>query len=247
MYERPRLGNFKFIGIKKSDAEELQTKIGLAKQTIITENMRRNIVEVTTKFYADKGYQNVTGDRLKKNLIRTFANSNFVTIYVDRGEKVHINDIGFYGNESVEGMKLKKQMKGTKEQSRLTLYPTKEESPFGPKKKLSFSEYVKDWGFLSFSKTKALLDPYFRFKVFSSAKFDLKKYEEDKEKILNYYNSLGYRDAQIVDETRYPSKNGDLNVDIKMDEGRSYYFGNIVWKGNAKYPDSVLNTLLGHQ
>ncbi len=41
--ERPRLGNFKFIGVKKSDEEELQGKIGLAKQTIITENMRRNI------------------------------------------------------------------------------------------------------------------------------------------------------------------------------------------------------------
>ncbi|MES2882872.1 MAG: outer membrane protein assembly factor, partial [Bacteroidota bacterium] len=35
--ERPKLGNFKFIGIKKSEAEELQGKIGLAKQTIITE------------------------------------------------------------------------------------------------------------------------------------------------------------------------------------------------------------------
>ncbi len=49
--ERPRLGNFKFIGIKKSEAEDLQGKIGLTKQTLITENMRRNIDEVTTKFY----------------------------------------------------------------------------------------------------------------------------------------------------------------------------------------------------
>ena len=58
--ERPRLGNFKFVGIKKSEAEELQGKMGLAKQTIITENMRRNIKEVTEKYYRDKGFQNVT-------------------------------------------------------------------------------------------------------------------------------------------------------------------------------------------
>ncbi len=86
-----------------------------------------------------------------------------------------------------------------------------------------------------------MIDPYFRFKLFSSAKFDPKKYEEDKEKILNYYNSQGYRDAQIIDETRYPTQNGNMNVDLKVDEGRQYYFGNITWKGNAKYPDSLLN------
>ena len=34
--ERARLGNFKFIGVKKSDAEDLTTKIQLTKQTIIT-------------------------------------------------------------------------------------------------------------------------------------------------------------------------------------------------------------------
>ncbi|HEX7847489.1 MAG TPA: POTRA domain-containing protein, partial [Chitinophagaceae bacterium] len=60
LQERPRLGNFKFIGPKKSEAEELQTKMALAKQTIITENMRRNIIEAGTKFYREKGYQNVS-------------------------------------------------------------------------------------------------------------------------------------------------------------------------------------------
>ena len=48
--ERPRLGNFRFVGPKKTEAEELQTKLNLVKQTIITENTRREIVEKTTKF-----------------------------------------------------------------------------------------------------------------------------------------------------------------------------------------------------
>ena len=55
--ERPRLGNFKFIGAKKTEAEELQGKIGLTKQTIITENMRRNIIEVTEKYYRIKDFK----------------------------------------------------------------------------------------------------------------------------------------------------------------------------------------------
>src|SRR5688572_6579509 len=85
--ERPRLGNFKFVGIKKSEAEELQGKIGLTKQTLITENMRRNINEVTTKFYRDKGYQNITV-RIDEKPDPAFANSNAMMIYVDKGKKV---------------------------------------------------------------------------------------------------------------------------------------------------------------
>ena len=47
--ERPRLGNFKFVGIKKTEEEDLQAKINLAKQTIITENTRREIIEEITQ------------------------------------------------------------------------------------------------------------------------------------------------------------------------------------------------------
>jgi outer membrane protein insertion porin family len=36
-----------------------------------------------------------------------------------------------------------------------------------------------------------------------------------------------------------------LNIAIKVDEGQKYYFGNIVWKGNTKYPDSLLSMVLG--
>ncbi|MCW3117572.1 MAG: hypothetical protein JWM28_1654 [Chitinophagaceae bacterium] len=242
--ERARLGNFKFIGVKKSDADDLTTKIQLTKQTIITENTRRRAVEVITKFYADKGYKNVKV-RIEEKADPQFANSNSLTFYVDRGKKVKINDVNFYGNENISVLKLKKQMKGTKETGRLTLYPPDDKSPYGARKKETFKEYLKDFGFLSGTKTLNFLDPYFRFKFFNGAKFDQKKYDEDKEKVLDYLNSQGYRDAQILQDTIYTSKNGNLNVDLKVDEGRKYYFGNISWKGNSKYPDSVLNVILG--
>ncbi|HYM94390.1 MAG TPA: POTRA domain-containing protein [Chitinophagaceae bacterium] len=242
--ERPRLGNFRFIGAKKSEQEDIETKIGLAKQTIITENMLRNIKEVASKYYSDKGFQNVKV-RIEEKKDTAFVNSNALFIYIDKGKKVHINEIGFYGNENVDDLKLKKQMKGTKEMTKLTLYPDNEPSRFGVKKNLSFNDYMKDWGFLTMSKTKALLDPYFRFKLFSASKFDPKKFADDEDKILEYYNSLGYRDAQIADTATYLSKNGNLNIDFKIEEGKKYYFGNIAWKGNSKYPDTLLNLLLG--
>jgi outer membrane protein insertion porin family len=243
--ERPRLGNFKFEGIKKADAEELQGKIALAKQVIITENMRRNIVEITTKFYQDKGYLNVSV-RVEEKPDPSFVNSNFITIYVDKGEKVKVDEINFFGNTTVPGLKLKKQMKGTKEMTKLTLYPSTIPSPYGEKRKMSFKEYANDWGFLSLSKTKELLDPYFRFKLFSSAKFNKAKYADDKEQIIKFYNSIGYRDAQIVSDTLVKDQTGSkINVDLMVNEGRRYYFGDITWKGNAKFTDSILNVLLG--
>ncbi|MFZ1262998.1 MAG: POTRA domain-containing protein [Chitinophagaceae bacterium] len=242
--ERPRLGNFKFVGVKKSEEEDIQGKVNLAKQTIITENTRREIIEKVTKYYTEKSFRNVKV-RIEEQPDTAFTNSNSMTIYVEKGDKVRIDNIRFYGNDNIDGLRLKKQMKGTKEMSKATLHPDEEQSPYGQKKKYSFSEYTKDWGFLSLSKTKKLLDPYFRFKLFSGAKYDEKKYEEDKEKVLNYYNSMGYRDATILEDQPVITKSGNLNLDLKVDEGRRYYFGNITWKGNSKYPDSLLNVLLG--
>jgi outer membrane protein insertion porin family len=242
--ERPRLGNFKLEGAKKSEEDDLKGKIGLVKQTIITENMRRRAVEVITKYYTDKGFKNVTV-QIEEKPDPSFVNSNSIIFHIDKGKKARIESIGFYGNENVPDLKLKKQMKGTKEMTKITLFPSKEVSPYGVDSSTKFSEYIKDWGFLTPSKTKALLDPYFRFKLFSSAKFDTKKYEEDKDKVLTYYNSLGYRDAQIVADTQYNSANGNINVALKVSEGRKYYFGNITWKGNAKYSDSLLTLILG--
>ncbi|MGZ3957243.1 MAG: BamA/OMP85 family outer membrane protein, partial [Flavisolibacter sp.] len=242
--ERPKLGNFKFIGVKKSEEEELQKKAGLVKQTIVTENTKRNAIEVIKKYYAEKGFMNVQV-RIEEKPDPAFRNSNSLIFYVDKNNKVKVNEINFFGNESVSDIQLKKQLKGTKERTKFTLNPTKTPSPFGENKSLSFGEYVKDYGFLSPSKTKAFLDPYFRFKLFSSAKFDRKKFEEDLQNVINYYNSLGYRDAQVVDTALYYDAKGNLQVDIKVSEGNKYYFGNIVWKGNTKYPDSLLTAFMG--
>jgi len=242
--ERPRLGNYKFSGIRKSEEEDLLTKLSLSKQTIITENTRREIVEKITKHYGEKGFRNVTV-LIEEKPDPTFANSNFLLIRVEKGSKVLIGDVNFYGNAALDNLKLKKQLKGTKEMTRITLKPDNAQSPYGSRKPASFNEYIKDWGFMSISKTKRMLDPYFRFKLLSSAKFDEKKYEEDKEKVLNFYNANGYRDAQILSDTQYMTAKGHLNVDIKVSEGNRYYFGDIVWKGNSKYSDSILNVLLG--
>lgn len=243
--ELPKLGNFDFTGVKKSEKDDLKGKAGLVKGTIITENTRRNAIEAIQKFYRDKGFSEVTVNIETKN-DPILTNAKDLIFHVDKGAKVHISEINFYGNETVSGLKLKKQMKGTKEMNRFTLHPVESSSPYGKTERMSFGEYLKNFGFLSPSKTKALIDPYIRLK-FANSKFDQKKFDEDINKVIDYYNSVGYRDAQIVDTTVHTNEKGNLQIDIRVDEGRKYYFGNIVFKGNTKYSDSILQRVVGIQ
>ncbi len=240
--ERPRLANFYFKGIKKTEGEDLTPKVGLVKGRIVTESNRRSAIEAISKYFSEKGFRGVSVklDEVKDPKIENSLN---LTFYVDKGTKVKINEVNFVGN-NVPSLRLKKQLKGTKEMSRLTLFPPTEVGGYATPTSLTFAEYLKFNGFLSFSKTKELLDPYIRLKL-SSAKFNEKKFEEDKEKILDYYNSLGFRDAVIEKDTLYYNPQGNLNIDIKVSEGRKYYFGDIAWKGNTKYNDSTLSLILG--
>ena len=240
--ERARLSNFLFRGVSKSDAEDLTGKTGLVRNRVITENMKISAIEAIKKFYAEKGFQNAQVKILEKS-DTTYENTLLLDFVIDKGPKVRINNINFGGN-TVEAGLLKKKLKDTHEKSRLTLFPVFDEPKIVKTQRYTFEQYMKDKGFLTFTKTKKVLDPYARIK-FSGAKFDTKKYEEDKDNILDYYNSLGYRDATIVNDTVYYNANGHLNIDIKVSEGHRYYFGNITWRGNTKYGDSILTAILG--
>jgi len=241
--ERPRLSTFYFKGVKKGDGDDLTTKTGLVKGRVVTEDMKRSAIQAIKRYYADKGYQDV-GIRITEARDPSVANSETLTFNIAKGPKIRIAQVNFFGNEAATEAKLKKQMKDTKELSHFTLYPPENKSPYGEHKPITFKEYINNWGFLSFTSTKEFLDPYFRFKLFSSAKYNQSKYETDKEKVLAYYNSQGYRDAAITADTQRIDK-GRMTIDIKVEEGHKYYFGNITWKGNTKYSDSVLTGYMG--
>jgi outer membrane protein insertion porin family len=244
--ERPRLSSFKFVGIKKAESEDLNAKVGVVKGRVVTENMKLSAVENIKKFFVEKGFRNTDVQVVEKK-DTSLTNSVLLTFIVDKKNKVKVSEIIFGGNENVSDTKLKKQMKGTKEMSRLTLHPAKVLNPYSETdNELSFKDYLKQNGYLSPSKTKEFLDPYVRFKL-ASAKFNNKKYAEDKNKILDFYNSLGYRDAVILKDTPITDSKGNLNLAIKLSEGHKYVFGNIAWRGNTKYPDSLLTVFLGIQ
>ena len=82
-------------------------------------------------------------------------------------------------------------------------------------------------------------------RIFASSKFIKKDYETDKEKLIAYYNTLGYRDAQILYDSLWRNKDGELMIKLKIDEGNQYYFRNIAWKGNSIYETQTLSDVLG--
>ena len=239
--ERPRLSRFNFTGIKKSETDELSGKTGLTPNRVVTDNMRITAIEGIKKFYAEKGFQDAavrireTKDTIRKNQL-------VLEFIVTKGPKVRINNINFGGN-LIDETKLKKSLKEIHEKSRLTLFPVNDKPAIVKTTPYTFDQYLKERGYLTFSKTKKVLNPYARI-GFSSSKYDIKKYDESKENLLNYYNSLGFRDAVIDKDTVYHNAVGHLNIDMQIKEGRKYFFGNITWRGNTKYPDSVLASIL---
>ncbi len=79
---------------------------------------------------------------------------------------------------------------------------------------------------------------------FNVSKFQRNEYKTDKENIINYYNRLGYRDAQILRDSVY-RVGRHLGIDVEVKEGSQYYFRDIVWKGNTIYSTDRLATRLG--
>ena len=239
--ERPRLSRFNFLGVKKSDIDELSGKTGLTPNRVVTDNMKITAIEGIKKYYAEKGFQDVKVT-IKEKKDATRKNNLLLDFVVDKGPKVRINNINFGGNK-IEETKLKKSLKEVHEKMRLTLFPINDKAVIVKTSPYTFEQYMSEKGFLTFTKTRKILNPYARLSL-SSAKFNIKKYEESKDNLLDYYNSLGFRDAVIERDTVYHNAGGNLNIDLQMKEGRKYYFGNINWRGNTKYTDSILSVIL---
>lgn len=76
---------------------------------------------------------------------------------------------------------------------------------------------------------------------FRSGEFDPEKYEEDKGRIVEFYQKEGYLDAEVVsDSIWYDSSRKDMYIQITVYEGPQYEFGDVSWEGNTKFSDDIL-------
>lgn len=82
--------------------------------------------------------------------------------------------------------------------------------------------------------------------IIKPSKFLKDKYQEDKINLINYYNSLGFRDARILSDSVYRNDKG-FNINVKLNEGKKYYLGDISFIGNTSYATEYLQKLLGYK
>lgn len=84
------------------------------------------------------------------------------------------------------------------------------------------------------------------FRLFKSSKFLENAYEDDKLKIVEKYNEKGLRDAKILnDSITFDPEENLLAIDLQINEGKTYYFGDISFVGNTKYSNNELSELVG--
>jgi outer membrane protein insertion porin family len=83
-------------------------------------------------------------------------------------------------------------------------------------------------------------------RIFKASKFVKDKYKEDLVSIVDKYKEKGYRDARVISDSVYLNqKKNKININIKLEEGRKYYFGDIKFLGNSVYTDQFLTRVLG--
>lgn len=82
-------------------------------------------------------------------------------------------------------------------------------------------------------------------KIFKKSKLVRDEYEEDKNAIEAYYNTVGFRDARIVSDSVWRNAKGRVMLQLNIQEGQRYYFRHITWKGNTIYETKFLDQVLG--
>jgi len=238
LQELPKLSKYKFFGARKAEIEDMRDQLPLISGRMLNENTLNNTEYIAKKYFVEKGFLNAEVT-LKNIPDPDRSNSNILHITVDRGRKVKLRNIIFHGVENEFPRKLKKNMAETKEKSFFTL-----KAPWIILKDAFTSNPLHQLGNLSIGESMNYLDDKARFKLFATSKFLRDDYKVDRNALIHHYNTMGYRDAEILADTLYQIDDGNMDLHITINEGKKYYFRNISWSGNSKYEADRLDYTL---
>jgi outer membrane protein insertion porin family len=231
--EKPRLSRIEISGINKTQQGEINDDLTLINRARLT----------VKDFFVDKGFLNVAID-VQQQPDTVLNNSIVLKLDVDKGDKVAIKRISFEGNEVFSDQRLRGRLKETHEKVRFTLVEDLISRLFRlkPRKVKNFVTERED---VSLSGLKSYINRHVKLNFFNGSKFIRDDYEADKKNLITFYNSKGYRDATVVEDSVYASGNNTINLNITVDEGQRYYFRDIIWSGNYVYDDKTLAQVLG--
>lgn len=103
---RPRISLINYIGLKKSEREDMEKKLGLLKGGQVTPNIIDRAQLLAKKYFEEKGYKNAIVNIRQRNDV-TAKNQVILDIEVDKKEKKKVRSIIIEGNKEIKDKKLK--------------------------------------------------------------------------------------------------------------------------------------------
>jgi outer membrane protein insertion porin family len=240
--ERPRFSRVEFEGINKTQEGELRDKVNIRGRVVrddVLNTAKRNI----EKYYLDKGFLN-TEVKIIQDRDTTLPNSVKLRFDIDPKSKVRINEIAFYGNDEISDRALKGKLKKTKEHARVAIFKDAYSRLTDADAK-SITRSLLNSQVATSEQVNSYINKNFKLNFFNGSKYNPKEYRADKDKAIAFYNSKGFRDAKILEDSIYKFSEDKINIDISLEEGRKYYYRNITFTGNYIHEDAVLLAKLG--
>lgn len=121
---RPRVSVVTYNGLKKSEQEDLEVKVGITKGSQITPNICDRARTVIQKYFDEKGFHNSLiqilqqEDKDRPGYVR-------VTINIDKQTKTKVGQIYINGNKAMTHNQINKAMKKTNDNNIINLFRTK--------------------------------------------------------------------------------------------------------------------------
>ena len=111
--ERPRVSRWTFSGIRKSEQTDLQERLNFRRGGEFSDYVAQTSTDIIKRYFSEKGFLNadVQIETQEDTVIQNAVRVNYA---INKGTRVRIKDINFYGNEDVKEYKLAKSMKKTK-------------------------------------------------------------------------------------------------------------------------------------
>lgn len=116
--QRPRVSQLNILGVKKSEREDIQMKIGIIKGNQITPDIVDRATKIIKNYYDDKGYKNAEVNVVQRPDV-TGDNRVIVDIDIDRKDKIKVHRIYLDGVKELPDKKVRYAMKKTREKTRL--------------------------------------------------------------------------------------------------------------------------------
>lgn len=203
---RPRVSQINYIGLKKSERQDMEQKLGILKGGQITPNMIDRAKILGKKYFEDKGFKNADIEIQQRDDVAS-KNEVILDVIIDKKEKMRVRNIVIEGNEKLSNLRIKG----------------------GLFRKGAFAKTHEAGKLATFLKSK---------------KFTPERWKADKQKLIEKYNELGYRDATILGDSVWNVDPKHVNVWIKVEEGQKYYVRNVQWVGNTVYNSDLLSHYL---